>query len=219
VVPDIMTVAKALGGGIFPNAAILFRGVEPLTRFVSDHPDFHPTSTGGSDLGCRVSLAVLRYLRQHRLWENAERQGDRLRAALEQLRADNPRIIKEVRGLGLMVGLEYLHEFMGPLMSDALAKRGVFAAYSGNAPQVMRFMTPITVSDAELDQLIAAIAGAVADMKRILPLALAAARIPPVLRLLNRSDVQTRLFGALRRIEDLGGRLRDRFGARPGGAR
>ncbi len=212
VVPDIMAVAKAIGGGIYPNAAILFRAVEPLTGFVTEHPDFHPTSTGGSDLGCRVSLAVIRYLEEHDLCGNAERQGARLRAALEAIMAEHPKVIKDVRGVGLMVGLEYLHEFMGPLMSDALAKRGVFAAYSGNAPEVMRFMMPITVTGDELDQVIAAIRGAVADTRRILPVALAVARVPPLLRLLNRSDVQTRVFGALRQLEDLRARLRDKLG-------
>ena len=208
VVPDIMAVAKAIGGGIYPNAAILYRESALLTDFVSAHADFHPTSTGGSDIGCRVSLAVIDYIEAQGLCENAERQGDALRAALTALMTENPKIIKEVRGIGLMVGIEYIHEFLGPLMSDALAKRGVFAAYSGNAPQVMRFMLPLTVDDDELGQVIAAIRGAVADMKRILPVALIAAKIPPVLKLLNRADVQTRVFGALRQVEDFADRVR-----------
>ena len=115
----------------------------------------------------------------------------------------NPRIIREVRGVGMMVGVEYLHEFMGPMMSDALARHGVFAAYSGNAPQVMRFMAPITVSDAEMDDIIAAIRAAVRDMKTLLPLALLAARVPGVLRLLNNEKMQTALFSWVRKAEDL----------------
>ncbi len=202
VVPDIMAVAKAMGGGIYPNAAVLYRELDLLTDFVTAHPDFHPTYSGGSDIGCRVSLAVLRYIEENRLWEKAEERGARLYRALSDLMADNPKIIKEVRGIGLMVGLEYLHEFMGPMMSDALAKRGVFAAYSGNAPQGMRFMLPLTVSDAELDEVIFAIRSAIVDMKRILPIALLAARVPPVLRLLNREDVQVKVFGLLRSFEE-----------------
>ena len=77
-----------------------------------------------------------------------------------------------MRGLGLMVGLEYTQEFMGPMMTDALAKQGVFAVYSGNAPQAMRFMPPITLTDAELDTVILAIHAAVNKMKLLLPLAL-----------------------------------------------
>jgi len=115
---------------------------------------------------------------------------------------ENPKIILEVRGLGLMVGLEYVEEFMGPMMSDALARHGVFAAYSGNAPQVMRFMVPITVTDNEMEQIIAAIQAAVADMKKLLPVALLASKIPGVLKLLNNEKVQITLFYLLRKIED-----------------
>ena len=203
VVPDIMTVAKSLGGGLCANAAVIHRDTPLLRGFRGAHPDFHETYAGGGDLACRVSLKVLDYLEQNRLWENAERQGARLKAALEDLMRANPRIIREVRGVGMMVGVEYLHEFMGPMMSDALARHGVFAAYSGNAPQVMRFMAPITVSDAELDDIIAAIRAAVKDMKTLLPLALLAARVPGVLRLLNNEKMQTALFSWVRRAEDL----------------
>ena len=206
VVPDIMTLAKSIGGGLYPNAAVLYRDIPLLTDFVQANPDFHPT-TGGSDLGCRVSLSVLDVLMENRLWENAETQGDRLKTALRELMDRNPRIIREVRGIGLMVGLEYLHEFMGPMMADALAKHGVFAAYSGNAPQVMRFMVPITVTDAEMDDIIRRIQAAVKDMKTLLPFALLAARVPFLLRMLNNEKVQTALFGFFRTIEDLVGRI------------
>jgi acetylornithine/succinyldiaminopimelate/putrescine aminotransferase len=205
VVPDLMTVAKSMSGALYPNAAVLYRKIPALVEFIDRHPEFH-VSFGGSDLACRVSLKVLEILERDRLWENAARMGARLQAALDELRRENPKVIREVRGLGLMVGIEYVHEFLGPMMSDALAKRGVFAAYSGNAPQVMRFMPPLTVNEQEMDEIIAAIRAAVADMKRLLPLALVAARLPGVLPLLNNERVQTGLFGLIRRIEDLGKR-------------
>jgi acetylornithine/succinyldiaminopimelate/putrescine aminotransferase len=209
VVPDILALGKSMGGGLFPNAAVLFRDTPRLSDFVERHPDFHPSPVGGGDLACRVSLAVLDYVVEHRLCENAERQGTRLKAALRALMDEQPGIIRSVRGLGLMVGVEYLHEFMGPMMSDALAKEGVFAAYSGNAPQVMRFMVPLVITDEEMTALIAAIRRAVASMGTLLPLALAAARVPPALRLLNDERVQTVLFGLIRRAEDVATRLRE----------
>jgi acetylornithine/succinyldiaminopimelate/putrescine aminotransferase len=166
------------------------------------------TYGGGSDIGCRVSLKVLEYIEENRLWENAARMGARLKGALEDLMRENPKIVKEVRGLGLMVGIEYCHEFIGPMMSEALGRHGVWAAYSGNAPQVMRFMPPITVNDQEMDEIIAAIRAAVKDMKSLLPVAMVAAKIPGVLSLLNNERVQVAMFGFLRRIEELTGRSR-----------
>lgn len=202
VVPDIMTVAKSLGGGLFPNAAVLYRNTESLVGYVEGNPAFHPSTTGGTDLGCRVSLAVLDYLEKNRVWENAEKAGARLKAALIELQETNPGIIKEVRGIGLMIGIEYLHEFMGPMMAEALAKNGVFAAYSGNAPQVMRFMPPTVATEEEIGIVIEAIGKAVKTMKTTLPLALVAAKIPPLLKLLNSEKVQVVLFGWLRKLEE-----------------
>jgi acetylornithine/succinyldiaminopimelate/putrescine aminotransferase len=201
VIPDLMTVAKSLGGGLYPNAATLYRKTPRVMAFLAEHPQFHETHGGGSDIACRVSLKVIEYLIENRVWENAERMGARLKGALEELRSENPRVIKEVRGLGLMVGLEYVHEFMGPMMADALAKRGAFAIYSGNAPQVMRFMVPITINDEEMEELIAAIRAAVKDMRALLPFALLATRIPGALKLLNNEKVQVGLFTFVRKFE------------------
>ena len=157
-------------------------------------------------------MKVIEILTRERLWENAARMGARLRDALNAIRSKNPTIIKEIRGQGLMEGIEYIHEFMGPMMSDALARNGVFAAYSGNAPQVMRFMPPITINDPEMDALIEAIERAVQDMKTLLPLALIGAKIKPVKTLLNNERFQTALFGVIRSVEDKVTQVRKRIG-------
>lgn len=108
----------------------------------------------------------------------------------------------------MMVGIEYIHEFMGPMMSDALARNGVFAAYSGNAPQVMRFMLPLTATKTDIDRLVQAVSKAVESMKTLLPLALPAAKIPGVLPVLNNEKVQTVTFNWLRTIEDFVSKLK-----------
>jgi putrescine aminotransferase len=208
VVPDIMTLAKSIGGGLYANAALVYRPTPVLAAYVEAHPEFHVSAAGGSNLGCHVSLAVIDYIERDRLWENAKARGGQLKRALEGLQRDNPKIIREVRGVGLMIGIEYLHEFMGPMMSDALAQNGVFAAYSGNAPQVMRFMVPIVISEAEMEDVIRRIRAAVTTMNRLLPFALPFARIPAVLHLLNNEKVQTALFSWVRKIEDVVGAIK-----------
>jgi len=208
VVPDIMAVAKSMGGGLFANAAVVYRPTTALAGYVEAHPEFHSSVAGGSNLGCHVSLAVIDYIERERLWENAVARGAQMKAALESLQCENPKIIRAVRGIGLMIGIEYLHEFMGPMMSDALARNGVFAAYSGNAPQVMRFMVPIVITEAEMDDVIRRIRSAVATMNRLLPFALPFARIPTVLRLLNNERIQTSLFSWMRRVEDVVGAVK-----------
>lgn len=205
VIPDIMTVAKSIGGGLYANAAVMYRPTRTLSDYVEAHPEFHVSTAGGSNLGCHASLAVIDYIERERLWENAVARGAQLKGALEHLQRENPKIIREVRGVGLMIGIEYLHEFMGPMMSDSLAQNGVFAAYSGNAPQVMRFMVPIVITEAEMDDVIRRIRAAVATMNRLLPIALPFAKIPVVLHLLNNEKVQTALFSWVRKVEDVVG--------------
>ncbi|MBF0236960.1 MAG: aspartate aminotransferase family protein, partial [SAR324 cluster bacterium] len=202
VVPDIMALAKSMGGGVYANAAVLYQDSATLVTFVEAHPEFH-TYWGGTDLGCEVSLAVLEYLQKNRLWEHAERMGKKLQTALSEIQQENPEIIREIRGIGLMIGVEYLHEFMGPMMSDALARNGVFAVYSGNAPQVMRFMFPLVISEDEMEQVIDAIRHAVHAMKWLFPVALHAAKIPFLLDWLNDEKFQTTVFNGLRKLEDL----------------
>lgn len=202
VIPDILALAKSIGGGVFPNAAVVYGSNPRLHDYIDKNPEFHQSYTGGSDIGCHVSLKVIDFLIENRVPENAEARGLQLKNALEEIRKENPKIIKEVRGVGMMVGIEYIHEFLGPMMSDALAQNGVFAAYSGNAPQVMRFMMPIIATEADVERVITAIRNSVKTMKMLLPLALPAAKIPWILKLLNSEKVQTTTFNWIRTIED-----------------
>jgi acetylornithine/succinyldiaminopimelate/putrescine aminotransferase len=151
VVPDVMALAKSIGGGVYPNGAIVYRDIPVLTEFVNDNPFFHTSSGGGSNIGCKVSTEVINELVEKQLWKNAEKMGERLKNGLNEIILQHPESISEMRGKGLMIGIEYRHEFMGMLMADCLSKTGIFAAYSGNAPQVMRFMLPLTVTEDDID--------------------------------------------------------------------
>jgi len=204
VSPDILATAKSIGGGLFPNGAVLYKMRRDVERFLDAWPAFHLSYSGGSDIGCHVSLAVLNEIDRLSLCDNSLERGEQFRQALEGIKSENPGIIREIRGIGLMVGIEYIHEFMGPMMSNALAEGGVFAAYSGNAPQVMRFMLPLTVSDEEIDLVVDAIRQAIRTMKTLLPIALPAAKIPGVLKLLNNETIQTVTFNWLRSLESAG---------------
>jgi putrescine aminotransferase len=203
VVPDIMVVAKSISGGLFPNAAIVYRDTQPLTGFVDRHPDFHDTSGGCSDLGCIVSMKVLDYLVENKIWESAAKTGARFKAGLEDITRENPKIVKEVRGRGLMIGVEYKYEFIGALIADCLAKEGIWAAYSGNAPQVMRFQIPTTATEAEIDEILEKIRRAVKAMKPFLIFMMPLARIPILRMVFDNVKVQIAAFNLVRDIEEL----------------
>jgi acetylornithine/succinyldiaminopimelate/putrescine aminotransferase len=163
VVPDIMTTAKSLGGSIVPISATVF--TEELREFLIPNPFIHLSTFGGSDLACAVALEVLSIIEETGLVTHAATMGTRLFAGLDVLAAKYPEYIKEVRGKGLMVGVEYVEDSLGPRMSYHLSQHGVLAIYSGNQPSVMRLMPSLVVEEQEIDYLLDALGGALADLQ------------------------------------------------------
>ena len=155
VVPDIMAVAKSLGGGIYPISATLFK--EEINDFFIPHPFVHLSTFGGSDLGCIVGMAAIDYIQKHGLADRARLMGERFRAGFDRLRAAFPGLLLEVRQKGLMIGLQYTNESIGPRMTRKLADRGVLAIYTGNDPSICRLMPPLVISEAEVDEVLAAL--------------------------------------------------------------
>ena len=122
VVPDIMTVAKSLGGGIYPISATIFK--EEINDFFIPHPFVHLSTFGGSDLGCIVGLATIDYIINNDLPGNAERMGQRFKAGFDRLLKDYPDLLLEVRQKGLMMGLQYTNESIGPTHDEETFGQG-----------------------------------------------------------------------------------------------
>ncbi len=155
VVPDIMTIAKSLGGGIYPISATIFK--EEINDFFIPHPFVHLSTFGGSDLGCIVGLATIDYITKNDLHGNAERMGQRFKAGFDRLLKEYPDLLLEVRQKGLMMGLQYTNESIGPRMTKKLSDRGVLAIYTGNDPSICRFMPPLVITPQEVDEVLNAL--------------------------------------------------------------
>jgi acetylornithine/N-succinyldiaminopimelate aminotransferase len=141
VLPDVMTLAKALGNGV-PIGACLARGraAEALG------PGSHGSTFGGNPLACAAALAVLDTMHSEGLVERARDKGERLRGQLvEALRGLN--CVREVRGRGLMVGIE-LDRPCTELVGRALERRLLINVA---ADRVIRLLPPLVVDDAEID--------------------------------------------------------------------
>jgi acetylornithine/succinyldiaminopimelate/putrescine aminotransferase len=162
VVPDIMATAKSLGGSLVPISATVF--TEDLREFLIPNPFIHLSTFGGSDLACAVALEVIAVMEETDLVAHAAAMGERLFAGLGTLAAAHPDVIADVRGLGLMNGVEYAEDSMGPRMSYHLARHGVLAVYSGNQPAVMRLMPSLVIEPAEVDFLLEALERAINDL-------------------------------------------------------
>ncbi|MFQ5684079.1 MAG: acetylornithine transaminase [Candidatus Binatia bacterium] len=140
VAPDIMTLAKALGGGL-PVGAMLARE-KVAGSFV---PGAHASTFGGNPLVCAVGLAVLKTLLRGGVLKNCIRMGRLLFNGLEALKDSFPSI-REVRGKGLILGVELEHE--GKRFVEACLKAGLLINCTGG--NVLRFLPPLTIGEKDV---------------------------------------------------------------------
>jgi acetylornithine/LysW-gamma-L-lysine aminotransferase len=144
VVPDLICLGKAIAGGV-PMGAI---GIGP--RVTGLTPGVHGSTFGGNPLACAAALATLDVMEQEALPARAAELGAYF---LQQLQTIQSPLIREVRGLGLMVGVELKVHAM-PIV-EALMDRGVLSLTAGTT--VLRLLPPLVISRAELDAVVAAL--------------------------------------------------------------
>jgi len=142
VVPDIMTMAKQLGGG----TAI---GALTAKPEVAEHlkPSTHASTFGGNPLAAAAGCAVFEIIRDENLLENAQRMGAYLKQRLLEMKQDVP-LIAEVRGTGLMIGVELTESGAG-VASACLAKGLHINCTHGT---VLRIMPPLNITQGQLDE-------------------------------------------------------------------
>jgi LysW-gamma-L-lysine/LysW-L-ornithine aminotransferase len=150
VVPDLLVLSKSLAGGIPIGATVTTTEVE--ARFRGSH---HSTF-GGNPLACAAGIAALDFVVGERLPDRAERLG---RVALDRFRSLPASRVREVRGLGLMIGIE-LRDKVAPVLA-ALEARGFLAIPAGAT--VLRLLPPLVIEEADWDQGLGAVAEAIGD--------------------------------------------------------
>jgi acetylornithine/N-succinyldiaminopimelate aminotransferase len=141
VEPDIMTLAKGLGGGV-PIGAILAK--EHVSVFT---PGDHGSTYGGNPLICAVSLATLKYIIDNNVSGNAKKMGQYFRKGLEQLKS-NYSFVTEVRGEGLLLAIAFNDNFAPEMLQSCLEKGLLVNAVK---PNMLRFMPPLIVTEKEID--------------------------------------------------------------------
>ncbi len=146
VVPDLVTLAKGLAGGVPIGATLM---TDTVARAMPRGG--HGSTFGGNPLACAAGLAVLDEIEERDLLRNATAMGERLMAGL--LALNSPRV-RDVRGRGLMVGME-LRERVGPVVAG-LRERGLLTVAAGAT--VVRFLPPLVVSAAEVDRAVEVVA-------------------------------------------------------------
>jgi putrescine aminotransferase len=161
VVPDVMTLAKGLSGGVIPIGAYIARPAVWNAAYAKE-PLLHTSTFGGNELACAAALAALDVLQDEGLVENAHERGDQLLAGARATMERYPTVIADVRGAGLLVGVELRSEGYGGTIIPELLKRGVTAAWTLNQQRVIRLEPPLIVTAEEVDVALRALDEAVA---------------------------------------------------------
>ncbi|QIJ66438.1 acetylornithine transaminase [Streptomyces sp. JB150] len=148
VLPDVVTLAKGLGGGLPLGATVAFGRAADLLQ-----PGQHGTTFGGNPVACAAGLAVLDTIADEGLLENVKHRGDQLRAGIEGL--GHP-LVAHVRGAGLLLGI-VLTEPLAAQVQQAAQDAGFLV--NAPAPDVVRLMPPLNLGDDEVAALLQALPG------------------------------------------------------------
>jgi acetylornithine/N-succinyldiaminopimelate aminotransferase len=140
--PDVMTIAKAMGGGV-PIGAFLCKDACDVLR-----PGDHGSTYGGNALTCAASYAVLNHVKEEGLVEYGRIMGERLKGKLEEVKARHETAIKEVRGMGLLLAVEFHEPISGELVTSCNAAGLLLNPVR---PTAVRFMPPLNISESEVD--------------------------------------------------------------------
>jgi len=141
VTPDLLTCAKSLAGGVPMGAVLIGRNVKNLT------PGVHGSTFGGNPLSCAAAVAALTVIEEEDLICQAEAKGKYLMEKLRKIDSPN---IREVRGLGLMIGIE-MKQKVAPYIKELQEKR-IIALNAGMT--VIRLLPPLVISYEQIDHLV-----------------------------------------------------------------
>jgi len=153
VEPDILSVAKSLGGGVMPISA--FCSTEEIWQcMMYPNPFIHTTTTGGNALACSAAIAAINVTIKEKLWEQAAEKGAYLISKLDMLYQQYEQLFNKITGKGLLIGMHFKNPEIGYKVAAGLFKRGVLVAGTLISAQTIRIEPPLVISYAEIDRLL-----------------------------------------------------------------
>lgn len=165
VVPDILAVAKSLGGGVMPVSAVVTTE-EIFEPMMYPNPFMHTTTTGGGALACAAAIAAIRVTLRDRLWEQAAAKGEYLLAKLQEFAAQYPQIYEKITGKGLLIGMHFRNPQIGYRVAAELFKRGVLVSGTLTSAQTVRIEPPLIISMEQLDEVLERLGDALKTVSR-----------------------------------------------------
>jgi putrescine aminotransferase len=160
VVPDIIAVAKSLGGGVMPICAVCTTE-EIFKPFMYPNPFLQTTTTGGGALACSAAIAAINVTIRDRLWEAAAQKGDYIMPKVQALVEKYPKVYKAVTGKGLLIGQHFQTPEIGGQVAAEMFKRGVLVSGTLTSAQTIRIEPPLVITYEEIDEGLSRLADAV----------------------------------------------------------
>jgi putrescine aminotransferase len=150
VAPDILAVAKSLGGGVMPISA--FCSTEEIWQcMMYPNPFIHTTTTGGGALACSAAITAINVTLRDRIWEQAAAKGEYIIPKLEDLAKRYPDIFERITGRGLLIGMHFHDSELGYKVAAGLFKRGVLVAGTLTSAQTIRIEPPLVITYEQID--------------------------------------------------------------------
>ncbi len=165
VAPDIITMAKALGGGVFPLG--VFAGNERAWAPLAEDPYLH-TTTIESHCAFAAACATIDVIKEEGLVQRSKELGTYMLQALREAAGAYPDVVKEVRGRGLMVALDFQGEGHGGVVLASMLDQKILVGFSLNNPQTIRLEPPLIVGRGEIDRVVEAFARAFEQARTVM---------------------------------------------------
>ncbi len=155
VCPDIMCLAKALGGGVMPIGA--FIAIPEVWEVFVHSPFLHTSTFGGNPLAASAALACLEVIAEQDLAGQAAEKGEMFLSRVREAAAGFPQVVAEVRGKGLLIGIELTKEGLGGFIMAEMIQDGIIVAYTLNNPRVIRLEPPLVISGQQIEEVVSAL--------------------------------------------------------------
>jgi len=152
VVPDIMVLAKGMSAGLYPLATCSYRA--EIESVFEEDPFLHISTTGGSEVGCYVTRKMLKMLTAPGFLDNVKERGAQLQKGLLEIQEKRSDIVKEIRGRGLMWGMEFINNRLSIGYTLYMIQNEIFADYCGNNEATIKLMPPLITNSKEIEEII-----------------------------------------------------------------
>jgi putrescine aminotransferase len=164
VVPDIMCLGKALGGGVMPLAA--FVSTPKIWSVFESDPQVHSSTTGGNPLACAAGIAAIQVIVEEDLPGQANEKGEYMLAVMRNMQRRYDDIISAVRGKGLLIGMQFKSMQLGWEVVSRLFHRGVLVAGTMSNSETVRFEPALNIPYELIDEILNRLEDTLREVRR-----------------------------------------------------